>query len=123
MSPGWQPRGDCWFLPGFEDYRITGHGYVVESWPKEMNTSFKYRFEDPTVTIRMSAQGKHAVCSTFHDNADPGNPQQVKGPAWVDVTDRLRGVDAKTLVIDADAAQDSVIPPSVTSTTLLTSDQ
>ena len=74
----------------------------------------------------MSVQGRCAVFSAFRDDIDPENPQQTKDPpryTIIDVADRLRGVDSMALVINADVAQDSDIPSSITSTTLLTSNQ
>jgi len=66
------------------------HGCTVKPWPREMNASFEFLFEDPTVSIKTSG-------------AQAG---------WT-VIDRLHNIDAKTLVINgaADMAQDFVIQP------------
>jgi len=34
------------------------HGCTVKPWPREMNTSFEYLFEDPTVSIKSSVNSR-----------------------------------------------------------------
>ncbi|KAF9649229.1 proline iminopeptidase [Thelephora ganbajun] len=66
------------------------HGCTLKPWPREMNASFEFLFEDPTVNIK--ASGVLA--------------------GWT-IIDRLHNINVKTLVINgaADMAQDFVVQP------------
>lgn len=41
------------------DIFFAKHGCTVKPWPKEMNASFEYLFDDPTVSIKTSVKKNH----------------------------------------------------------------
>jgi len=49
------------------------HGCTVKPWPRELNASFDYLFEDPTVNIKMSVNFTHVCARSRSDEVNPAD--------------------------------------------------